>query len=227
MKKAVQWVLVLVIVCFGAINVFDTVESIIPESPLKDVVIDSDGVLSRDLILSTMGLEYGEHLTNNHLDSMKARLERLPEVERVLIEKESFGKLSVGIVERQPIASIKRGIWGCLLEDGSFVKSEVYPVNVLPIVSQAKHEKLLVKLLKRIKDSDETMYRIISEIKLDEQADAAVLYLNDGSLKIVVGRDSDFEMLAKKYRTLKNTGMIDSLDKKIVDMRFADFAYLR
>ncbi len=227
MKKVVQWILVLVIVCFGAFNMIDTVSAIVPEAPMKDLIVSTDGVLTKNAVVTLLNVEYGMRVTEADIDSMKQELLKLPQVAHVELSKSAFGNVTVELLEKQPIASVFNKEWGYLLENGSYVSAENYGLGVLPIVSQKQHARILLKILKKIKHADVAMYESISELKWDDTMNAAVLFIKEGALRVFVGRDSDFEKLAHKYRSLESNGMCASLKEKIIDMRFADFAYLR
>ncbi|MGL1934746.1 MAG: FtsQ-type POTRA domain-containing protein [Fibrobacterales bacterium] len=227
MKRIVIWICVLVIVCFGAYSAVDSVVEIIPESPIKDVVVNTDGVLHKNRIMSIIGFEYGMELSDSSVAEATTQLKALPEIKTVTIEQASFGTIIITIEEHSPLASLYDGEWKYLLETGDVVTADLYHRGVLPIITQKEHAPIMLHMLKQIKRSNRSLYDSLSEITWNAKLSAGVLFVLGKSQRILVGKDTDYRTLAHKYRLIQDEQLTSELTENIIDMRFADFAYLR
>ncbi|MGL1901743.1 MAG: hypothetical protein OCC49_06380 [Fibrobacterales bacterium] len=227
MKRIVIWICVLVIVCFGAYSAVDSVAEIIPESPVKDLVLNTDGVLKKSTVMSILGFEYGMELSDSSISEATLRLSALPEIKNVVIEQASFGTIVITIEEFTPLASLYDGEWKYLLETGEVVGVDSYQIGVLPIITQKEHSTIMLHMLKQIKSANRSLYDSLSEITWNAKLSAGVLFVLGKSQRILVGKDTDYRTLAHKYRLIQDEQLTSELTENIIDMRFADFAYLR
>src|SRR3954466_12483212 len=71
---------------------------------LTDVKPHTDGTLTRDQILTAAGITDNMNFFQLNLGKVREGIERLPQVERVELDRTFPNKLSIEIYERQPIA---------------------------------------------------------------------------------------------------------------------------
>lgn len=77
-----------------------------PDYDITTVDVETDGVIARDLVLETAEVREGMNIFRLDLDKAKARLETLPQVQRVLVQRQLPNKVSILISERKPVAWI-------------------------------------------------------------------------------------------------------------------------
>ena len=77
-----------------------------PDYNIATVEVETDGVIPRDAVLETADVREGMNIFRLDLDRAKARLETLPQVQRVLVQRQLPNKVSIVISERKPVAWI-------------------------------------------------------------------------------------------------------------------------
>ncbi len=77
-----------------------------PDYNIATLQVETDGVLSRDQVLDCAGLREGMNIFHVNLDQARERLETLPLVQKVQIQRLLPNKVSITLVERRPIAWI-------------------------------------------------------------------------------------------------------------------------
>lgn len=77
-----------------------------PDYNITTLQVETDGVLSRDQVLDCAGLREGMNIFHVNLDQARERLETLPLVQKVQIQRLLPNKVSITLVERRPIAWI-------------------------------------------------------------------------------------------------------------------------
>lgn len=75
-----------------------------PDYNLTTIEIEDDGTLTRDQILDAAGIHEGENIFRVNLSKARDGMGRLPQVERVEMERMLPGKITITIAERKPIA---------------------------------------------------------------------------------------------------------------------------
>ena len=77
-----------------------------PEYNVVDLDVETDGVLQPDTVLQAADLHKGENIFLLNLSRAKARVEAIPEVEKVQITRQLPSRISIQINERKPVAWI-------------------------------------------------------------------------------------------------------------------------
>jgi cell division septal protein FtsQ len=75
-----------------------------PQFALRQVVVKSEGPLTAQKIVRTAGLTEGANLLTVKLPEIRVRLERLPQVRSVKIDRDYAGVLTLEVKQRQPVA---------------------------------------------------------------------------------------------------------------------------
>jgi cell division protein FtsQ len=71
---------------------------------LTDIRVQRDGTLTREQIISTAGIVVGENIFKTDLSAARKALDRLPQVERVEMQRTLPNRIDIVITERRPIA---------------------------------------------------------------------------------------------------------------------------
>lgn len=77
-----------------------------PDYNIAVLDVETDGVITRDAVLDAAEVHEGMNIFRLDLDKAKARIETLPQVQRVLIQRQLPNKVSILIAERKPVAWI-------------------------------------------------------------------------------------------------------------------------
>ncbi|MEP6685137.1 MAG: FtsQ-type POTRA domain-containing protein [Verrucomicrobiota bacterium] len=104
-------VLVLVIVIGLVLGVREGARRLFFENPdysVSEIDVQTDGTLQREQILKTAQLREGENIFRVNLAQVHDRLQQLPQVDEVQVERKMPAEIDIRIVERKPIAWITR-----------------------------------------------------------------------------------------------------------------------
>src|SRR4051794_20522116 len=77
-----------------------------PEYRLATIDIQTDGTLQRDQVLKMAGLREGVNIFSVNLAQVHDRLQRLPQVDEVQVERNMPNEIDIRVTERKPIAWI-------------------------------------------------------------------------------------------------------------------------
>jgi cell division protein FtsQ len=77
-----------------------------PDYRLNTIEVQTDGMLQREQILQTAGLEEGENIFRVNLAGVQERLQQLPQVDEVQVLRKLPGEIDIKVAERKPIAWI-------------------------------------------------------------------------------------------------------------------------
>jgi cell division protein FtsQ len=89
---------------FGALYVKDRFFLENPHYNLQDLEVKTDGTLPQDVIVKAAGLQPGVNLFKLDLADAARRLEALPQVESVRLQRSFPATVTIRIIERKPIA---------------------------------------------------------------------------------------------------------------------------
>jgi cell division septal protein FtsQ len=79
-----------------------------PDYAVNQIEVQTDGTLQREQILETAQLREGENIFRVDLAGIHDRLQQLPQVEEVEVERKMPAEIDIRIVERKPVAWITR-----------------------------------------------------------------------------------------------------------------------
>jgi len=77
-----------------------------PDYRVSQIEVQTDGTLQREQVLKTADLREGENIFHVNLASVRERLQQLPQVDEVQVERKMPAEIDVRIVERKPVAWI-------------------------------------------------------------------------------------------------------------------------
>lgn len=75
-----------------------------PDYFLTDVRVSTDGALTREQILTTAGIVEGRNILAIDLSKAQEALTKLPQIDRIDIQRVMPNRINIGIIERRPIA---------------------------------------------------------------------------------------------------------------------------
>ncbi len=79
-----------------------------PDYAVSEIDVQTDGTLQREQILKVAQLREGENIFHINLADVHDRLQQLPQVDEVQVERKMPAEIDIRIVERKPIAWITR-----------------------------------------------------------------------------------------------------------------------
>ena len=88
-----------------------------PDYNVAELNVETDGVLQPDVVLQAADLHKGENIFMLNLSRATARVEAIPEVQKVQITRQLPNRITIQIVERKPIAWIAAGPGSISRED--------------------------------------------------------------------------------------------------------------
>jgi len=103
---------------------------------LKTVEVHTEGTLTRQQLVAATGLTEATNLLTMNLREVRAKIERLPQVKSAVIHRDYHGKLTLDVVQRQPVAWMectKHKLMGPLTGKGCLIDAEgaLVPCDVI------------------------------------------------------------------------------------------------
>jgi cell division septal protein FtsQ len=94
-----------------------------PEYRLATIDIQTDGTLQRDQVLKMAGLREGVNIFSINLAQVHDRLQRLPQVDEVQVERNMPNEIDIRVTERKPIAWItsEKAVTNPFASDAAFL----------------------------------------------------------------------------------------------------------
>ncbi len=89
---------------FGIRKVVSTLLLENPDYNVAEMNVETDGMLARETVLEAADLHKGANIFFINLDRTKARIEAIPQVEKVQVSKQLPNRISIQITERKPVA---------------------------------------------------------------------------------------------------------------------------
>jgi len=77
-----------------------------PDYQLSTIEVQTDGTLQRDQILKVADLREGENIFSVNLGRVHDRLQQLPQIDEVQVERKLPAEIDIHVVERKPVAWI-------------------------------------------------------------------------------------------------------------------------
>lgn len=78
-----------------------------PRFSLRQVFVETEGMLSPLQITRATGLKEGENLLTVNLRDVRERLERMPAIRSAVVQRDFDGRLTVKVQQRKPVAWVK------------------------------------------------------------------------------------------------------------------------
>jgi len=127
-----------------------------PRFALRQVHVQTEGMLSPAEIIHHTGLVTGVNLLTVNLHDVRARLEQQPAIKAATVQRDFDGRLSVGVLQRQPVAWVKcetqhylpRSVGQGLLVDAdgiAFPADTILPeFQTLPVIADEELKPILL-----------------------------------------------------------------------------------
>ena len=194
---------------------------------LKTVNIEGNRLLNWEQLISLVGVEVGTPMRDLPLDSISHRLEALPLVSVVQINKKWPFTLQIKLQEVQPLFN--------LLEDNKITilsnKATVMPTDVhlaasLPYVEAVDSIGLAeaVKFLNAVAKDDEYLYQNISQVIVHKGPLYFEVFMRDSQHKIKFSPKNINKQVFAQYRLLVKGLGKKVQEAKVLDMRFQGMA---
>lgn len=127
-----------------------------PRFSLRQVHVQTEGMLSPAEIIHHTGLVTGVNLLTVNLHDVRARLEQQPAIKSATVQRDFDGRLTVGVLQRQPVAWVKcetqhylpRSVGQGLLVDAdgiAFPADTILPeFQTLPVIADEELKPILL-----------------------------------------------------------------------------------
>ena len=195
---------------------------------LKTVEINGNRMLTWEEILQTAGLETGMPMSEINADSVKIRLLALPLLHDATVDVGIFRKVTITVSETTPLMqTLEKGQWKAYSERGQQLPIATgarldYPVAT---IQRSREIKPIASCLAAMRSADESLYREVSQVALDEKLHAIEVFFRNVRFKVLFPMDSVSGNAFAHYRLLVD-GLSSEMEKvKSLDMRFEGFAY--
>lgn len=99
-------VIIIIVICLLALLKITVREAFLqnPQFALRQIAVKTEGSLTAQKIVRATALTEGTNLLTINLRDVRARLERLPQIRSIKMERDYAGLLTLEIVQRQPVA---------------------------------------------------------------------------------------------------------------------------
>jgi len=183
--KMFKFVLILGLLAFAGFGLKRGVDHFFvnnPEFELKDIVLTTNGLMTKQRIIKESNIKEGDTLYSIDIKRMKSKLESMPETVSVKIDRVLPDKLVIEIVERVPVAWIEvehLGFLGRMKENGVLIDSEgvVFPcegklweiAKKLPIIRLSELDRRDIKYGNKFINKDvERAIHLIKTCKVED-----------------------------------------------------------
>lgn len=240
--KRILCVMALAAVAGGAVWFFTTplgqesiqkgkefVELIHEKSNLKLEQVNVEGRLRTKLedINKAVGVQQGMPILDIDLNAQKERIEQLPWVRDVLIERRLPNQILIRLTEKQPIAIWQnhKKYWP-IDEKGQTIKDDKTVIsNVLLVVGEDAPEHT-PQLIDELEKYPLIAKRVLSAVRVGNRR--WDLYLNDVENGVVVRLpESDIKSALKRLQEFHETGQILERDLNVIDLKLPDRLIVR
>jgi cell division septal protein FtsQ len=99
-------VIIITVICLLALLKITVREAFVqnPQFALRQIAVKTEGPLTAQKIVRTTALTEGTNLLTINMREVRARLERLPQIHSIKMERDYSGLLTLEIKQRQPVA---------------------------------------------------------------------------------------------------------------------------
>ncbi len=195
---------------------------------LKTVDITGNRMLTWEEILQTAGLETGMPMSEVHADTVRNRLLSLPLLQDATVDVGFFWNVKINVRETVPLVeTIENGKWKVYSERGLPLPISLSGAIELPVATLRKSHDIrpISAFLKKMRDADETLYRSVSQVVINENLHAMEVFFRDVRFRVLFPLDSVSERTFSHYRNLVDGMPREMSNIKSLDMRFEGFAY--
>lgn len=108
-----------------------------PDYNIARIDVETDGVIPRDAVLEAAEVREGMNIFRLDLDKARARIETLPQVQRVLVQRQLPDKIAILISERKPVAWIAPDT-GAKTREEVFASAKAFLVDAGGVLLRAR-----------------------------------------------------------------------------------------
>lgn len=183
-KKANRRLILLLFLFFSLIAVVAYVQS--PLSHIKSIHVTGNDFYSSNEIIQKTGLTTDTNIWTVNRNNISAKLERLPEIKKAVVNIRFPNSLDIQLIEHKRIAYLKQNSdYYPVLENGTILKKQKIgklPINA-PVMINFKEGAVLDELLREIEKLPDVVLNSISEIHFTPTKTDRfhlTLFMNDG-----------------------------------------------
>jgi cell division septal protein FtsQ len=201
---------------------------------LKNIEVSSAKHLSREEILSLIGVETGQNLARINLKLMGEQLSQNPWVETVRIHRYFPDRLSIAVTEREPVAIVNMGYIYYLDKKGTVFKVLNQGDKLdFPVVTGFSEEELssnpagtgealktTCELLKVLREKGAFILADVSEIHYDKGY-GFTLFTASGGLPVKIG-SGDFSAKVARFARIYRELMAQRPSLHYIDLDYND-----
>ncbi len=195
---------------------------------LRSVDITGNRMLTWEEILQAAGLETGMPMSEINADSVRTRLLSLPLLQEADVDVGVFWNVSINVTETEPVMEIlENDRWKTYSSRGLALPLAASAVLDLPVATIHKNRdiKIIASFLQAMRESDEALYKNVSQVKVDEKKHAVMVYFRDVNFEVLFPMHGDVEKSFHHYRQLLEGLPKEMKNVKSLDLRFEGFAY--
>jgi cell division protein FtsQ len=204
---------------------------------VQRVIVEGVTTLSAKEIVALAKVSPQAVLYSMDLEEIRDRVLHHPFVRAVDVSRQYPNKLTVNVVEREPVATINCGQLcyvdeeGMLLPcNGSNKKFDLPLISGIEGVENVKSGKMVmskemfeaIDVCQTARSLDTGVYRMISEINMNNGGDI-ILYSSEAGIPVVVGRgEIEKKLLLLENFWVSNMATTDVENVQYIDLRFED-----
>lgn len=204
---------------------------------VQRVVVEGVSTLSAKEIVALAKVSPQALLYSLDLEGIRDRVSHHPFVQSVDVCRQYPNKLTVNVVEREPVATINCGQLCYVDKDGMLLPCSGSSKKFdLPLVSgiegvehvtsgrmvMNKEMSEAIGVCQTVQSLDTAVYRMISEINMNNGGDI-ILYSSEAGVPVVVGRGNiEKKLLLLKTFWVGNMATTDADNVQYIDLRFED-----
>ncbi len=195
---------------------------------LKKIEISGNRMLTWEEIIQTAQLEVGTPMSVINVDSVTARLLKLPLMHSVEV-KESFPwSVQIEVQESSPLmVCLEKDQWKVYSERAMVLPMATSAAYQLPVATAASSQELqkIAGFLLVMKTADEALYRNVSQVAFSAEQRSIEVFFRNVEYKTLFPAIAPSAEWFFHYRLLANGLSRELVDVAILDMRFPGFAY--
>lgn len=154
-------------------------------SKIGKLTVSGASIHESSFYIEESEIQEGEGFWSFTKKKVEERLKEVEGVQEVKVSRNWLRDVTISLTEWRPIAYVEEeGRYGLLLENGEvFMPDKLSPEEDAPILNGFKNEKLQSKLTKQLKEMENNVYQLISEIIYtgnDTEPNRITVFMDDG-----------------------------------------------
>ena len=231
-KKGWVFSLLLVFIGIGAWNFKSHLKNLDFKKlrTLKTIEITGNETISYEKLMRSSGLRIGMYMGDLDMDLLKNKILENPTVKSVDLNRSFFSSLKIAITEVKPLMlSLEGGVWKVYSEKSSLLPASIASAYHLPVIDFKNSEelKLITEFLNDMKETDENLYKKLSQVCINEQTQSIEVFFRDLRFKTLFHIHAWESKQFEQFKLLTQSSIADLKEANEVDMRFVGFAYIK